>query len=62
MEKYIKPSVEVKQLNSCAILAGSNPNVPANEELDDQDVIENPTQIEAKYFQYNALWDTREEW
>lgn len=57
MEKYIKPSIKVKEIELEAILAGSDPNSPAEESLDDENLINAASAIESKKFGNVSCWD-----
>lgn len=58
MKKYVKPSVKVKQMEIDAILAASNPSsAPAAEFLDDENVINDASMIEAKAHSNVSCWD-----
>lgn len=57
MEKYIKPSIKVKEIEFEAILAASDPNSPADEQLDDTNTINDASAIESKKFGNVSCWD-----
>lgn len=57
MEKYIKPSIKVKEIELEAILAGSDPKSPAEENLDDDNPINDASAIESKKFGNVSCWD-----
>ena len=57
MEKYIKPSIKVKEIELEAILAGSDPLAPAEEQLDEEHTIEEASAIESKKYGNVSCWD-----
>ncbi len=54
MKSYIVPTIKVKKIDVEVILAASN---PASSSLNDEDVIKNPEEIEAKKYGNVSLWD-----
>jgi len=56
MKKYIMPTIKVKQIETEAILAASD---PASNKLydDDADEIKSADDIEAKQYHDTSLWD-----
>lgn len=56
MEKYIKPTIKVKEIELETILAASNPTAPAETRLDDDNPVSDVTRIESKR-NNTSLWD-----
>lgn len=56
MEKYIKPTIKVKEIELDAILAASDPTAPADTRLDDDTPVSDVTIIESKR-NNTSLWD-----
>lgn len=58
MKKYIKPQIEVSNIELGSLLSGSNPNV--SETLDRTTVIEDPTTILSKEYAFEDDWGYEE--
>ena len=58
MEKYMKPTIKVKEIEIESILAAvSGGDAPAEEELDDKNEIQDAAAIESKKYGNVSSWD-----
>lgn len=58
MKKYIKPQIEVSNIELGSLLSGSDPNVSGT--LDRTTVIEDPTTILSKEYAFEDDWGYEE--
>ncbi len=58
MKKYIKPQIEVSNIELGSLLSGSDPNV--SETLDRTTVIKDPTTILSKEYSFEDDWGYEE--
>lgn len=58
MKKYIKPQIEVSNIELGSLLSGSDPNV--SETLDRTTVIKDPTTILSKEYAFEDDWGYEE--
>lgn len=58
MKKYIKPQIEVSNIELGSLLSGSDPNVSGT--LDRTTVIEDPTTILSKEYSFEDDWGYEE--
>lgn len=58
MKKYIKPQIEVSNIEVGSLLSGSDPNVSGT--LDRTTVIEDPTTILSKEYAFEDDWGYEE--
>lgn len=58
MKKYIKPQIEVSNIEVGSLLSGSDPNVSGT--LDRTTVIEDPTTILSKEYSFEDDWGYEE--
>lgn len=58
MKKYIKPQIEVSNIELGSLLSGSDPNV--SETLDRTKVIDDPTTILSKEYSFEDDWGYEE--
>ena len=57
MEKYMKPTIKVKEIEIESILAAQSELAPADEELDDTNEIQDVNAIESKKYGNVSSWD-----
>lgn len=57
MEKYIKPSIKVKEIEIESLLASESSVAPADQNLDDDNPINDASAIESKKFGNVSCWD-----
>lgn len=57
MEKYIKPSIKVKEIEIESLLTSDSSVAPADENLDEEHTIDNASAIESKKFGNVSCWD-----
>lgn len=57
MEKYMKPTIKVKEIEIESILASQSDPAPAEETLDDENEIQNAAAIESKKYGNVSSWD-----
>ena len=57
MEKYMKPTIKVKEIEIESILAAESGKAPADEGLDNENEIQDANAIESKRYGNVSSWD-----
>lgn len=57
MEKYMKPTIKVKEIEIESILASESNPAPAEQDLDDINEIQDAAAIESKKYGNVSSWD-----